>query len=96
MLAATIQVLASLPDPTKSPASEKPYLEYDMTENPFRDHLLATPLAMGKDGWFDIPSGPGLGVDVDEAFVREHAVDPATAPVHTAYAAPKVPAAVAG
>jgi D-galactarolactone cycloisomerase len=95
MLAATIQVLASLPDPTKSPASEKPYLEYDMTENPFRDHLLATPLAMGKDGWFDIPTGPGLGVEVDEAFVREHAVDPATAPVHTAYAAPKVPAAAA-
>jgi D-galactarolactone cycloisomerase len=93
MLAATIQVLASLPDTTKSPASEKPLLEYDMTENPFRDHLLATPLAMGKDGWFDIPTGPGLGVEVDEAFVAKHAVDPAKAPVHTAFAAPKVPAA---
>jgi D-galactarolactone cycloisomerase len=90
MLAATMQVLASLPDTTKSPASEKPLLEYDMTENPFRDHLLATPLAMGKDGWFDIPTGPGLGVEVDEDFVKKHAVDPAKAPVHTAFAAPKV------
>ncbi len=90
MLAATIQVLASLPDTTKSPASEKPLLEYDTTENPFRDHLLQMPLAMGKDGWFDIPKGPGLGVEVDEDFVRKHAVDPANAPVHTAFAAPKV------
>ena len=93
MLAATIQVLAGLPDTTKSPASEKPLLEYDMTENPFRDHLLATPLAMGSDGWFDIPTGPGLGVEVAEAFVRKHAVDPAKAPAHTAFAAPKIPAA---
>lgn len=90
MLAATIQVLAGLPDTTKSPASEKPLLEYDMTENPFRDHLLATPLAMGKDGWFDIPTAPGLGVEVDEEFVKAHAVDPSTAPVHTAFAAPSV------
>jgi D-galactarolactone cycloisomerase len=89
MLAATLQVLASLPDTTKSPASEKPLLEYDMTENPFRDSLLATPLAMGKDGWFDIPTGPGLGVEVDEDFVAAHAVDPSKAPVHTAFEAPK-------
>jgi D-galactarolactone cycloisomerase len=89
MLAATLQVLASLPDTTKSPASEKPLLEYDMTENPFRDSLLATPLAMGKDGWFDIPTGPGLGVEVDEDFVAAHAVDPSRAPVHTAFEAPK-------
>ena len=89
MLAATLQVLASLPDTTKSPASEKPLLEYDMTENPFRDSLLSTPLAMGKDGWFDIPTGPGLGVEVDEDFVAAHAVDPSRAPVHTAFEAPK-------
>jgi len=61
-----------------------------MTENPFRDHLLKSPLAMGKDGWFDIPTGPGLGVEVDEDFVKAHAVDPDKAPVHTAFAAPKV------
>ncbi len=93
MLAATIQVLAGLPDPTKSPASEKPLLEFDMTENPFRDHLLTTPLKMGADGWLDIPTGPGLGVEVDEAFVKKHAVDPSKAPAHTAFEAPKVPAA---
>jgi D-galactarolactone cycloisomerase len=93
MIAATMQVLAGLPDTTKSPASEKPLLEYDMTENPFRDHLLSTPLKMSSDGWFDIPKGPGLGVDVDEAFVAKHAVDPSKAPMHTAYEAPKAPVA---
>jgi hypothetical protein len=46
---------------------------------------------MGSDGWFDIPAGPGLGVEVDEAFVAQYAVDPAKAPVHTAYEAPKAP-----
>ena len=76
----------------KSPASEKPWLEFDQTENPFREHLLATPQTMGTDGWFDIPTGPGLGVEVDEAFVARYAVDPAKAPVHTAYGAPKTPA----
>jgi hypothetical protein len=50
---------------------------------------------MGKDGWFDIPQGPGLGVEVDEKFVAKHAVDPSKAPVHTAYEAPKQPAAAA-
>ena len=63
-----------------------------MTEKPFRDQLLAPPLAMGKDGWFDIPTGPGLGVEVDEAFVVKHAVDPSKAPAHTAFEAPKAPA----
>jgi len=96
MIAATMQVLAALPDTTKSPASEKPLLEFDMTENPFREHLLTTPLRIARDGWLDIPTGPGLGVEVDERFVAKHAVDPAKAPVHTAYEAPKAPAAAAG
>jgi hypothetical protein len=53
------------------------------------------PLRIGRDGWIDIPTGPGLGVEVDEKFVAKHAVDPAKAPMHTAYEAPKAPA-VAG
>jgi D-galactarolactone cycloisomerase len=95
MVAATMQVLAILPDPTKSPATEQPLLEYDQTENPFREHLLSAPLRMAADGWFEIPTGPGLGVEVDEAFVKAHAIDPSRAPVHTAYEAPKAPASAA-
>ena len=72
MVAATLQVLALTPDPTRSPAAAAPLLEYDLTENPFRTDLLATPLVM-RDGWFDIPTGPGLGVEVDESYVRGRA-----------------------
>ena len=91
MVAATLQTLAILPDSTKSPASEKPFLEYDMTENPFRERLLTEPQRMAADGWFDIPTGPGLGVEVDEAFVAKYAIDPSRTPSHTAYEAPKAP-----
>ena len=72
MVAATLQVLAITPDPTRSPSTPAPLLEYDQTENPFREHLLVTPFRM-EDGWFRIPTGPGLGVEVDEAFVRASA-----------------------
>jgi len=71
-LAATLQLLAVLPDPTRLPA-DAPLLEHDFGPNPARTDLLATPLVF-RDGWFDIPAGPGLGVDVDEAFVRRTAV----------------------
>ena len=60
-----------------------------MTENPFREHLLATPQRMAADGWFDIPTGPGLGVEVDEKFVAKHAIDPTKAPSHTGYERPE-------
>jgi D-galactarolactone cycloisomerase len=71
-LAATLQLLAVLPDPNRLPA-DAPLLEHDFGPNPARTNLLSTPLVM-REGWFDIPSGPGLGVEVDEAFVRQTAV----------------------
>ena len=71
-LAATLQVLAVLPDPTRLPA-DAPMLEHDFGPNPARTDLLTTPLTM-RSGWFDIPTGPGLGIEVDEAFVRRSAV----------------------
>ncbi|TMG25191.1 MAG: mandelate racemase/muconate lactonizing enzyme family protein [Chloroflexi bacterium] len=74
MLAATLQVLALLPDPTRSLSTFAPLLEYDTTENPFRTDLLTRPLSM-VEGWFEIPSGPGLGVEPDEQQIRQRAVD---------------------
>lgn len=70
-LAATLQLLATLPDPTRLPA-RAPLLEHDFGPNPARTDLLAAPLAMHL-GWFAIPDGPGLGVTVDESFVRRSA-----------------------
>jgi D-galactarolactone cycloisomerase len=72
-IAAGLQVLALTPDPTASPASQAPLLEFGVDDNPWRERLLQEPFAP-SDGWLTIPNGPGLGVDVDEAFVRAHAV----------------------
>ena len=36
---------------------------------------LREPLAF-RDGEYELPSGPGLGIELDEARIRAHAVDP--------------------
>ena len=73
LLAATLHAISLLSDPTRSPASQAPLVEVDSAENPFRDHVLREPLKL-VDGWMEVPSGPGLGVDVDEDWVRRHGV----------------------
>ena len=72
-IAAGLQVLACLPNPTLSPASDELFLEVGVDDNPHRSGLLATPLPFA-DGWASIPDGPGLGVEIDEAYLRHHAI----------------------
>jgi L-alanine-DL-glutamate epimerase-like enolase superfamily enzyme len=48
-------------------------LEFDTTENPCMTHELVTPLRL-RDGCFDVPTAPGLGIEVDEERVRAAAV----------------------
>lgn len=71
-IAAALQVLAVQSNPTRSPSSPEPFLEYGVDDNPHRTGLLATPLEF-EDGWVTIPTGPGLGVEIDEDYVRRHA-----------------------
>ena len=71
-LAATLQLVALLPDPTLSPATEAPLLEWDSGENPLRTDLLREPLVLDA-GRVSVPSGPGLGVDVDETVLQRYA-----------------------
>jgi D-galactarolactone cycloisomerase len=73
-IAAGLQVLACLPNPTLSPASDELFLEYGVDDNPHRTGLLATAFRV-EDGQAVVPDGPGLGVDVDEAYLRHHAVE---------------------
>lgn len=49
------------------------FMEFDQTENSLRDNLAFPKLEM-KDGMLEVPSRPGLGIDVDEEFVIKHAV----------------------
>jgi D-galactarolactone cycloisomerase len=72
-IAAGLQVLACLPNPTRSPASDELLLEVGVDDNPHRAGLLTEPMPF-KDGWATVPSGPGLGVDIDEAYLAHHKV----------------------
>ena len=64
-IAASLQLLAVLPSftpPSLNPI--EPMLEFDRTEHPVRKALLATPIEH-QSGVVTVPSGPGLGVEID-------------------------------
>jgi len=69
MMAATLQVLAVIPEATEVDGSYGGQIEWDTFENPMRTELLTTPLTVTA-GRVTIPAGPGLGIDVDEDAVR--------------------------
>lgn len=74
MLAATVQVAALLPDLSRLPGAEAPVLEVDVTENPFRtDLLVGNPFSL-RDGYVELPTGPGLGVEINEDVLQHYAV----------------------
>lgn len=73
VVAATIHLLSLLPDASWSRVTEVPMLEYDVSDNPLRDQLLARPLAI-RDGMAAVPTGPGLGIEVDEAALERYRV----------------------
>ena len=50
-----------------------PLLEYEQTFNPFRDQLAGKPIAHDK-GWVDVPTGPGLGIEIGRAILTQYAV----------------------
>lgn len=72
-VAATVQVLSLLPDATWGHTTYTPMLELDTYENPFRDEIPVTPI-VARNGFVAVPTGPGLGVEVNEDAVRKYAV----------------------
>jgi len=48
-------------------------IEFDRNRNPLRDDLLVEAPAL-IDGRVPVPQGPGLGVDIDEAVLRNYCV----------------------
>jgi D-galactarolactone cycloisomerase len=48
-------------------------LEYEQTFNPFRHDLAATRLTHTK-GWVDVPTGPGLGIEIDRSILDRYRV----------------------
>ena len=73
IIAATAQLVSLLPEPHWGFPTDTPLLELDQSENPWRDGLAkgAFPL---KDGKIDVPTKPGLGIEVDEAYIKKFSV----------------------
>lgn len=64
-MAATVHLLAAI--------DNAGYFEADVSRpNRFRDELVSTPWALAPDGTVTPLPGPGLGVEVDEDFLRAH------------------------
>lgn len=72
-IAASLQFMAALlPNPPR-PEPIEPIMEFDRTENPFRQAVVKTPLEH-EGGIVPIPSGPGLGIEIERAALKEFAL----------------------
>lgn len=72
-LAATQHFLASLPYTPPCLVPVEPMLEYEQTFNPFRDELSTTSLLADK-GIVTVPTGPGLGIEIDRKVLERYRV----------------------
>jgi D-galactarolactone cycloisomerase len=68
-LAASLQLLAVLPHNPPGLHPIEPLLEFDQSEHPIRMAVLTQPIVQ-RDGWVEIPDGPGLGIEIDRAALQ--------------------------
>ncbi len=73
-IAAALHALATIPDASTSPATVTPFLEVGTDPNPWRTELPTTDILTLEDGFVRIPEGPGLGVEIDESYLRRVAL----------------------
>jgi len=69
--AASLQLLAALPVAHHALFAQEPVLEFDRSSHPFRLQLITQPVQQ-VNGWVEIPSGPGLGVEVDRSVLEKY------------------------
>ena len=76
MIAASLHVAAAVPEcpPARVPRpyQQEPVMEFDRTPSPIREGI-AEPFDQ-TGGFLDVPTGPGLGVEIDEMAVRQLSV----------------------
>lgn len=77
-VATNLQLLAAMPPIPGGLHPWEPMLEFDTTDNKFRDELLAEPLNIQRQvkesgGRVAIPAGPGIGVEPDRDFIEKYA-----------------------
>lgn len=79
-VATNLQLLAAMPPLPGGLFPREPMLEFDTTDNRFRDDLLVEPLDIQQQvkatgGYVSIPAGPGLGVEPDREFIDRYRID---------------------
>ncbi len=57
LTAASLHLAAALPRPL--------FVEYNVAQNEMLRAIVPDPPRLGPDGWVEVPSGPGLGVEID-------------------------------
>ena len=71
-IAASLQVLSLFPPHyLGSKVGDEPMMEFDVYENPFRDEIATKKFEL-KNGYFDVPTGPGLGIEINEEIVKKY------------------------
>jgi len=78
-VATNLHLLAAMPPLPGGLHPWEPMLEFDTTDNKFRDNLLINPLNIQDQvrkngGRVGIPEGPGLGVEPNRDFIRRYQV----------------------
>lgn len=78
-VATNLQLLAAMPVLPGGLHPWEPMLEFDTTDNKFRDELLQTPLGIQEqvktqNGYVSVPDSPGIGVEPDLAFIRHYEI----------------------
>ena len=69
--AASIQVIASIPNTHHSIFARSPILEYDQSSHPFRRELLNQPIEL-NNGMVDVSSKSGLGIEVNLTTIKKY------------------------
>ncbi len=72
-LAAALHLLAVIPHNPPRHTAREPLLEFDRSEHPFRQAVLTAPIEH-VDGVVAVPTGPGLGIEIDRAALEKFAV----------------------
>lgn len=73
-IAASLQLLAVLPTEPLCRFPFEPLLEFDRTEHPIRQAVLTEPIEH-RQGRVDVPTGPGLGIEIDREALRRFRVE---------------------
>lgn len=71
-LAASLQLIATLPPTPLGLAPIEPLLEYDCSDHPFRGALIHDAIGREADGFVRVPGGPGIGVEVNREILERY------------------------